>query len=92
MALLVLTHMLVIAATLVFGLSLAPLVTRWFWPLFAAANVFAVVWALALYLGGRARGHEGTGNRLREGRVDGRRAQPDLARRGPQGTSRTSPR
>ena len=66
LALFVLTHMVVIAGTLVFGLSLAPLVTTWFWPLFAAANVFAVVWALALYVGGRARGHAGTGNFLQD--------------------------
>ncbi len=66
MALLVLTHMVVIAGTLVFGLSLAPLVTTWFWPLFAAANVFAVVWSLALYAGGRSRGHAGTGNFLKD--------------------------
>jgi len=66
LALLVLTHMVVIAGTLVFGLSLAPLVTTWFWPLFAAANVFAVVWALALYFGGRARGHQGTGNFVKD--------------------------
>lgn len=62
----VLTHMVVITGARVFGLSLAPLVTTWFWPLFAAANLFAVVWALALYVGGRRRGHAGTGNFLRD--------------------------
>jgi delta14-sterol reductase len=55
LALFVLTHFVVIAGTLVAGGSLAPLVTTWFWPLLAGANVFAVVWALALYVGGRAR-------------------------------------
>ena len=61
MSLFVLTHMLVIAATLVLGASLAPLVTTWFWPLFAAANLFAVAWSLVLYWRGRARGAEPTG-------------------------------
>jgi delta14-sterol reductase len=61
MSLFVLTHMLVIAATLVLGASLAPLVTTWFWPLFAAANVFAIGWSLVLYLRGRARGAEPSG-------------------------------
>jgi delta14-sterol reductase len=32
----------VIGATLVLGASLAPLVGAWFWPLFAAANIFSV--------------------------------------------------
>jgi len=61
MSLFVLTHMLVIAATLVLGASLAPLVTTWFWPLFAAANLFAVGWSLLLYWRGRARGAEPSG-------------------------------
>lgn len=66
LALFVLTHFVVITGTRALGWSLAPLVTTWFWPLFAAANVFAVVWALALYWGGRRRGHAGTGNFLRD--------------------------
>lgn len=66
LALFVLTHMLVITGTRLFGLSLAPLVGAWFWPLLAGANVFAVVWAFALYFGGRRRGHAGTGNFVRD--------------------------
>ncbi len=61
MGLFVLTHMLVIAATLVLEASLAPLVTTWFWPLFAAANLFAIAWSLVLYWRGRARGAEPSG-------------------------------
>ena len=51
----VLTHMVVIGATLVFGASIAPLVTTWFWPLFIAANIFAVLWTIVLYVGGLRR-------------------------------------
>ena len=61
MSLFVLTHMLVIAATLVLGASLAPLVTTWFWPLFAAANLFSIGWSLVLYLRGRAHGAQPSG-------------------------------
>lgn len=56
LALFVLTHMIVIGATLWFGASLAPLVTTWFWPLFIAANVFSLIWSLVLYVRGRGRG------------------------------------
>ena len=55
MSLWVLTHMVVIAGTLHFDLSLSPLVTRLFWPLFVAANLFSIAWALLLYVRGRAR-------------------------------------
>ncbi|MCB9750876.1 MAG: hypothetical protein H6713_12890 [Myxococcales bacterium] len=55
MALWVLTHMIVITGTLRFGLTLSPLLTRYFWPLFIAANLLAVGWTLQLYLRGRAR-------------------------------------
>ncbi len=61
MALFVLTHMLVIAGTLVLGGSLAPLVTTWFWPLFIAANLFSVAWSLVLYVRGRERGAPASG-------------------------------
>lgn len=64
LAMFVLTHMVVIGATLVFGVSLAPLVTTWFWPLFAAANLFAVLWTVALYVGGRRRGNRPSGKGL----------------------------
>ena len=56
LALFVLTHMLVIAGTLVFDLSLAPLVGDYFWPLVIAANVFSLAWSALLYLRGRQRG------------------------------------
>lgn len=52
LALFVLAHMLVIGATLTCGLSIAPLVGEWFWPLFIAVNLFSFAWTLVLYLGG----------------------------------------
>lgn len=55
MALWVLTHMVVIASTLLLDLSLTPLITRWFWPLFIGANIFAITWSIVLYRGGRRR-------------------------------------
>lgn len=64
LALFVLTHMVVIGATLAFGASLAPLVTTWFWPLFTAANVFAVAWSILLYVRGRERGAPPSGEGL----------------------------
>ena len=61
MALFVLTHMAVIAGTLVLGLSLAPLVTTYFWSLVIAANIFSLAWSLLLYLRGRERGAQPSG-------------------------------
>lgn len=55
MALFVLTHMVVIGATLLCGASIAPLVGEWFWPLFIGANVFAIAWSLQLYVRGLER-------------------------------------
>ncbi len=55
MSLWVLTHIIVITGTLRFGLSLSPLLTRYFWPLFIGANLLALAWTLQLYLRGRAR-------------------------------------
>ncbi|MCA9637539.1 MAG: hypothetical protein KC420_16040 [Myxococcales bacterium] len=55
MALWVLTHMVVIGATLTLGLSLSPLVTTWFWPLLVAANLISIAASLWLYLGGKRR-------------------------------------
>jgi Delta14-sterol reductase len=48
MALWIATHVVLIAGWLAFDLSLAPLVDR-FWSLFAAANLVAVAWTIALY-------------------------------------------
>jgi delta14-sterol reductase len=64
MGLFVLTHMIVIGATLVFGVSIAPIVTEWFWPLFVGANIFSVAWTVVLYLGGLRR----QGDAARSGR------------------------
>lgn len=64
LALFALTHFIVIGATLWLGASLAPLVTTWFWPLFAAANLFSLVWTVVLYLGARARGIQPSGKGL----------------------------
>lgn len=55
LGLFVLTHMIVIGATLLCGVSIAPLVTEWFAPLFVGANLFSVAWALALHRGGLQR-------------------------------------
>ena len=55
MALWVLTHMVVIGSTVVFGISLSPLITTWFWPLLVAANILSVVIMLWLYIGGKRR-------------------------------------
>src|SRR5690606_2141371 len=51
----VLTHMIVIGATLLCEVSIAPLVTEWFWPLFIGANLFSLAWTLVLYRGGLQR-------------------------------------
>jgi Delta14-sterol reductase len=48
----VMTHFVIIAGTLVLGLSLAPLRDR-FWSLFIVLNVLAVVWTVALNVQGR---------------------------------------
>lgn len=64
LALFALTHFVVIGATLLFGASLAPLVRDWFWPLFAGANLFSLVWTFVLYAGARARGHQPSGKGL----------------------------
>ena len=61
LALFVFTHLIVIGTTLVLGASLAPLVTTWFWPLFTAANMFAVAWSLLLYVRGRGHGAPASG-------------------------------
>lgn len=55
MALFVLTHMVVIGATLTCGVSIAPLVGAWLWPTFIAANLFSLGWTIVLYRGGRRR-------------------------------------
>ena len=55
MALWVLAHMVVIGSTVVFGASLSPLVSEWFWPLFVAANLFSIAWSIVLYRGGKRR-------------------------------------
>lgn len=64
LALFALTHFIVIGATLLCGASLAPLVATWFWPLFAAANIFSLIWTVVLYAGARARGHQPSGKGL----------------------------
>lgn len=56
LGLFVLTHMIVIGATLLCGVSIAPLVGEWFWPLFVGANLFSLGWTLVLYVGGMQRG------------------------------------
>ncbi|WAS97314.1 hypothetical protein [Nannocystis punicea] len=56
LGLFVLTHMIVIGATLLCGASIAPIVTAWFWPLFIGANLFSAAWTLVLYVGGMQRG------------------------------------
>lgn len=63
LGLFVLAHMAVIGATLLCGTSIAPLVGEWFWPLFIAANLFAVAWSLQLY----ARGIDRLGPQARSG-------------------------
>lgn len=55
LGLFVLTHMIVIGATLLCDVSIAPLITEWFWPLFVGANLFSIAWTLALYRGGLQR-------------------------------------
>lgn len=70
MALWVLAHMVVIGSTVVFGASLSPLITTWFWPLFVAANLLSIAWSIALYRGGkrrqRARGEVREGSMIAE--------------------------
>lgn len=52
MSLWVATHMFVITGTMMFDLSLAPLVDH-FWDLFVVINGVSVLWTLVLYAGGR---------------------------------------
>jgi Delta14-sterol reductase len=52
LVLFVVTTLAVVAGTLLFDLSLAPL-HEYFWYLFAAANLFAFVWAGILYVAGK---------------------------------------
>lgn len=66
LALFALTHFIVIGATLLCGASLAPLVGAWFWPLFAAANIFSLAWTVILYAGGRARGNPPSGGVIKD--------------------------
>ncbi|MEZ4383234.1 MAG: DUF1295 domain-containing protein [Nannocystaceae bacterium] len=55
MGLWVFTHMVVIGSTVVFGASLSPLITTWFWPLVVAANVISIAASVWLYVGGKRR-------------------------------------
>jgi delta14-sterol reductase len=54
MALWIATHAVLIAGWFLFDLSLAPLVDR-FWSLFAATNLIALGWTIALYLSAKRR-------------------------------------